>query len=207
MRVTSDNGEFSAEVPAKYDFFYDKDGFIASTDGLSGYPLNDVHIFSGFHEKTLISFECYETGNSGAEAVVELDQQKIKASVEDRGAYKIKQYVDKNAEYYFVKQYFRSKNYLYVVRRLREKAKRRRSKDFSLQLFSILRSPPINGTNRIFRRSNFLKSKFRSKKIKHINHTSRIPPRKTILTSKNRFPSANRAHLTLMKPEWAGFRD
>lgn len=115
MRVTSDNGEFSAEVPAKYDFFYDKDGFSVSAAGTTDYRLTDVHIFSGFHEKTLISFECYETGNSGAEAVVEVDQQKMKAAVIDRGAYKIKQYVNKDAEYYLVKQYFRSKNYLYVV--------------------------------------------------------------------------------------------
>jgi Gram-negative bacterial TonB protein C-terminal len=115
IRVTSDNGEFSAEVPAKYDFFYDKDGFIVSANGTSGYLMENVHIFSGFQENTLISFECYKTENDGAKDLFEIDKQKMKTSEENRGTYKVKQIVEKNSEFYLVKQYFRSKNYLYVV--------------------------------------------------------------------------------------------
>lgn len=115
MRVTSDNGEFSAEVPAKYDFFYNKDGFVIINNGISGYMLENVNIFSGFQEKTLISFECYETINAGANAVIETDRQKMKFSEVDRGTYKFKQITNKEADHYLVKQYYRSKNYLYVV--------------------------------------------------------------------------------------------
>lgn len=115
MRVASDNGEFSVEVPNKYDFFYDKDGFVVSNGSSKTSVLTDVHIFSSFQEKTLISFECYETGSNGAELMLEIDKQKMKSSETDRGTYKIKQITSKEAEYYFIRQYYRSKNYLYVV--------------------------------------------------------------------------------------------
>lgn len=115
MHVTSDNGEFSVEVPDKYNFFYDKEGFVVSNGSSNTSALTDVHIFSSFQEKTLISFECYETGTSGADLMLEIDKQKIKSSEISRATYKIKQITSKEAEYYFIRQYYRSKNYLYIV--------------------------------------------------------------------------------------------
>lgn len=119
MRVQSDDGEFSIEVPTKYGFFYDKDG--RSVDH------SELTVFNSYFEHTLINFEVFKRRFS---EIDEKDQiRALKASTEflykqkykkveseiNKGGFKIEQVAYKGDNQYSVKQYFFSNNYFYVL--------------------------------------------------------------------------------------------
>jgi hypothetical protein len=116
IRVQSDNGEFSVEVPAEYGFFADKDGF--SIGGSSGeYLLREMNMLNAFQEKTLVSFESYRAPKSALDVMREIDKQSGdgKTSEIKTAEYKIKQVVFETADSYTVKRYLSSKNHIYVM--------------------------------------------------------------------------------------------
>lgn len=164
MRVTSDNAEFSAEVPAKYNFFYDKEGFTFFDDSPRNYTptedfsktffLKNFHIFSSFQEKTLISFECYKVGKIGADRFLVIDKQKMKVSEENHGTYKFKQIINKEAGYYFIRRYYSSKNYLYIATAASREGETAALKHF---LDSIVFDPKISASGED--KTNFSKLK------------------------------------------------
>ena len=64
IRVQSNNGEFSIEVPKRYDFIFDKDGFqISSTFAddfeFRNFELRNMYMMNAFLDKTLLSFESW----------------------------------------------------------------------------------------------------------------------------------------------------
>jgi len=106
IRVHSDDGEFSIEVPAKHDYFYDKDGFEV-TKKSKNYRLQKMSMLNAYSENTLVSFESYETKKNGLDAVYEYDKAFAKnAKVSDFNHYgaAIKQILVKTDEYYCVRQ-------------------------------------------------------------------------------------------------------
>lgn len=114
IRVVSDNGEFSVEVPAEYGFFADKDGFSASAS-YDTYALREMRMLNAYTEKTLISFESYKTNKGAINALSGRDMRDSKASEIKSGDLKIKQFVAQTPESYVVKRYFSSKNHIYVL--------------------------------------------------------------------------------------------
>ncbi len=72
FRVQSDDGEFSVEVPVNYDFYLDNDGFLVS-DNSKSYRLSKMKMLNAYHEKTLLSFEVYETNRSKTVAEILAD--------------------------------------------------------------------------------------------------------------------------------------
>ena len=74
IRVHSDDGEFSIEVPAKHDYFYDKDGFLTSHNRNS-YNLQEMNMLNAYHENTLLSFERYKVKKGGLEALYEMGKR------------------------------------------------------------------------------------------------------------------------------------
>ncbi len=121
FRVTSDDGEFSIEVPAKYGYFYDKDGTMIS-DGNNSYALNEMSVFNAYTEHTLVSFEQYKASLRVLEILEEGSESSAKKQKATEGlseikkdGYKLKQLISKTDKHYTVRQYFYSKNYIYVL--------------------------------------------------------------------------------------------
>ncbi|MCA1624562.1 MAG: energy transducer TonB [Acidobacteria bacterium] len=116
IRVQSDNGEFSIEVPAEYGFFADKDGFSVSFNS-GTYFLQQMKMLNAFREKTLISVESYRANKSALDIIRERDnfRKEGESSEIKRGDFRIKQIVMRNNGVYSVRQYFNSKNYVYIL--------------------------------------------------------------------------------------------
>ncbi len=114
IRVQSDNGEFSIEVPAEYNFFADKNGFSVSVAN-NDHQLKEMTMLRAFHEKTLLSFESYKASKKDLDALREKESRNGKTVEIKESDYKIKQVVFETKDSYTVKKYFNSKNYIYVL--------------------------------------------------------------------------------------------
>lgn len=116
IRVQSDDGEFSAEVPAAYDFYGDKEGFIVSRNTKT-FQLKDMRMLNVFSEKTLISFEAYETNRSNkiADVFADQDEHEGQRSQIKIGELKITQILIKKDGLYAVRRYLTTKTHIYVL--------------------------------------------------------------------------------------------
>lgn len=119
IRVSSDNGEFSMEVPAKYNFFYDKDGFWTSKDR-NNFQLQNVYLLNAFTDGALLSFESYESKKGGLDALYQQEEwsakyENIKFSVIKTNGTIIRQTITKTDKFYCLRQYFNSKSHIYVL--------------------------------------------------------------------------------------------
>lgn len=114
IRVQSDNGEFSVEVPAKYDFIVDDNGFSISKYP-NDYPLTEAKIFNSYQEKTLVTFEIYKANKKVLDIIRDDDKRDGKSSEIQNGIFKLKQVLLKTDDYYAVRQYFSSANYIYIL--------------------------------------------------------------------------------------------
>ncbi|CAN5486772.1 hypothetical protein BH18ACI3_BH18ACI3_21430 [soil metagenome] len=117
IRVQSDNGEFSIEVPAKYKFYYNKDGIFvreSSTD----YRLTNMRMLNTYNAGTLLSFEMYEAKKDALNAIYNQDIYKIndnEKSVIKRSDHSIRQSVIRTDKSYLTRQYFSSKTHIYIL--------------------------------------------------------------------------------------------
>lgn len=114
IRVQSDDGEFSIEVPAKYSFVVDKDGFSVA-DKSNNYALKEVRMLNAYREKTLFAFESYKAGKNALDSFIEQDKRNGKLSQIERGDLRVKQILLKTDKFYAVRQYFNSKNNIYIL--------------------------------------------------------------------------------------------
>jgi len=120
IRVGSNNAEFSIEVPEGYKYFYDENGFWVSKDSRN-YSLKKMSMLNAYIENSLLSFESYETGKDGLQAVYETDKwfSKYHDSAEissfERNAVKFKQIVTNDGNGYCISQYFFSKSRIYIL--------------------------------------------------------------------------------------------
>jgi Gram-negative bacterial TonB protein C-terminal len=121
IRIQSDDGEFSIEVPAKYGYFYDKDG-VSVGDFNERYSLNEMSVFNSYTEHTLLSFESYRANPKALEILEHQNENPANSktsSVEWTEAqgkdYKIRQLIFKDEKQFTVKRYFSSKNYIYLL--------------------------------------------------------------------------------------------
>jgi Gram-negative bacterial TonB protein C-terminal len=114
IRTQSDNGEFSIEIPAKYGFFADKNGFTIS-DSANNYLLADMNMFNAYYEKTLLSFESYKAGKSALNVLQEKETKNGKSSEIKTADYKMKQYIFETEDSYMVRRYFSSKDHIYIL--------------------------------------------------------------------------------------------
>ncbi len=117
IRVQSDDGEFSIEVPKEYNYFEDKNGFSVS-NGLSDLPLMKMQMLNAVIEGSLISFERYEGRKDTLERLNELDKQhaqSVKKGEIKRDGVSIKEIIQKSSEFYSVRQYFHTANHIYLL--------------------------------------------------------------------------------------------
>lgn len=114
-RLQTDDGKFSIEVPARFSYFYDKDGFQVSQSS-SDYRLRDVNIVNACYGGTLVSFEVYRGEHFAleplAKSTIPWDLGLKKTSFKGIAVREIERTED---GYYFISRYFRSKNFIYVV--------------------------------------------------------------------------------------------
>ena len=153
MRVQSDNGEFSIEIPQKYNYLVDKDGFEQSELGFQkNYSLKNVKLFYAFADKTLLTFEIYEAKNDALKAIYNLDKERVNKAkkesnsevVEKTLPNEIKELVVKNSEYFTARRYFNSKKNIYILTALSRNGENETMKRF---FNSLLFSPDLNQTN------------------------------------------------------------
>lgn len=164
IRVQSNNGEFLIEVPAKYSYFYDEDGFSESRN-VDNYQLRKMSLLNAYYQNTLLSFESYEAKKGGFKALYEHELRASKeASTSDfnRNGAPIKQIITKTDNYYCVRQYFNSKTNVYiltavarsgeneVIKRFLDslvfKPETKEKPDTNSILFSSLKVAPVNIT-------------------------------------------------------------
>lgn len=117
IRVQSDDGEFSIDVPAKNNFYYNEDGFYITKD-YSDYRLGNMRMLNAYSARTLLSFEIYKAKKAALEAIYERDTSKRneleKAEVNKDGS-SIRQVTTKSDGSYCRRQYFHSKTNIYVL--------------------------------------------------------------------------------------------
>ena len=117
IRVQSENGEFSIDVPDDYDYFFDEKGFSVSND-TTDYPLKDINIFNSYRNGVLLSFESYQTSNTkdALKALMEVETHHEKKTEKVKAGDKIfYQTVIRNEKYYLIRQYFITKEYVYIL--------------------------------------------------------------------------------------------
>ncbi len=114
IRVQSDNGEFSIEVPVKYTFVVDKSGFSVA-DSSNNYSLEEMKMLNAYQEKTLLSFESYRANKKALNSIREQDEENGKSSEIQREGFSIKQISIKTDKSHTVRQYISSKNYIYIL--------------------------------------------------------------------------------------------
>jgi hypothetical protein len=121
IRIQSDDGEFSIEVPAKYGYFYDKDGLLA--DFLNPYSkLGEMRVFNSYIESTLISFESYKVPNNifaVNKAITEISRTDVNEGGQreefKKDGFKIIQITKKSKNLYMVKWFIYSKHSIYML--------------------------------------------------------------------------------------------
>jgi hypothetical protein len=119
VRVSSDDGEFSIEIPAKYNFFYDKNGFWDSKNQ-NNYQLREMYLLNAYYDSALLSFERYESKKGGLDALYQDEEWSaktvdIKFSEVKRNGTVFKQTITKTDKSYCLKQFFHSKSHIYVL--------------------------------------------------------------------------------------------
>jgi hypothetical protein len=117
IRVQSDDGEISFEVPKQHRLFFDSKGFFVSRDFNNDLPLKNMYLLSGFFDDTLISFEMYDAGKAAMEILYDQDafaKNGRKTNDVKFGEIKIKQIINDTDKYYSIRQFFCTKKRVYI---------------------------------------------------------------------------------------------
>jgi Gram-negative bacterial TonB protein C-terminal len=142
IRVQSDDGEFSVELPKKYNHFYDKEGFSFVSWG-NGTYLREMSIINAYNKDTLLNVERYKVEESSQnksreslektnpfKSVTEEISRKLamedpryltiqktnKSWIDiDKYDFKISQLTRKSEEEFTIKQHFYSESFVYIL--------------------------------------------------------------------------------------------
>lgn len=114
IRVQSDNGEFSIDVPARYGLFYDKAGVWVS-NGLNNFQLAEMNLFNAYTEKTLINIENYKAVKGGLDTILERDKKSGKTDSFKLNDIKVKRNVNASDKFYSVRWYFDLGDHIYIL--------------------------------------------------------------------------------------------
>jgi len=124
QRLQSANGEFSVEMPAKYVYFYDKQGFTLSPAGKT-YDYREMQLINSSTDKTVMSLEIYEVSKPKKylEAIMNQDHLEGIETEETPPGFNIKQIEltkapsirGENIEISHFTKYIASKTHIYIV--------------------------------------------------------------------------------------------
>jgi len=74
MRVQSDDGEFSVEIPTEYKFFLSSDGFSIMKSS-HDYGTRNMGLLTAYHDGSLLSFEIYDAERQALDAMYDRDKE------------------------------------------------------------------------------------------------------------------------------------
>src|SRR5215207_9395152 len=115
LRVQTDDGKFSVEVPDDYSYFFNKDGFGISRE-MTDYVVRDVSILSAYRDGTLVSFEVYRANAGALEALAAVSVPRdFKIRKSKLNGIPVREIVKSDDKSHFVSYYFRSDNHIYIV--------------------------------------------------------------------------------------------
>lgn len=117
MRVQSDDGEFSIEVPRKYSFFTDERGFVIADSG-NDLNLTKMEMLNAIIDGSLISFERYAADKRAVSRIYESEKSRrgIKeTSPIKRENLKIAQLISETDSYHLLRQYFYLNGHIYIL--------------------------------------------------------------------------------------------
>jgi hypothetical protein len=122
IRVQSDNGEFSIEVPEDFSYFFDSEGFTVATSQ-KDHPVREMNLLNAYSEKTLLSFEIYRASRDAMGALIELAVERgVRQSKAKFKGIEVKELSrsedndgDRRGGFYLISRYFRSKEFVYVL--------------------------------------------------------------------------------------------
>lgn len=116
IRVQTDNGEFSVELPDEYSYFYDKEGYHISS-GLSDTTLSEMRVVNSYRSGTLLSFEAFKVKRPTTALAMTLESERSFGKFEklNKNGFTFHQVAVKNKEYSMVRQYFISDQYFYIL--------------------------------------------------------------------------------------------
>lgn len=122
IRVKSDDGKFSAEVPADYDAFFDKDGFwISDSNARQSSNLRNVYIFNSLIDGTLVGFEVFDTNESGwvVDRLREMETSSINPTkstkLKTADGVEFRQTLIANNNYHLIRRFFSRAGRVYVL--------------------------------------------------------------------------------------------
>jgi hypothetical protein len=121
VRLQSDNGEFSIEVPKDFSYFFDADGFIVGSDSRD-FPVRDMRLCNAYLDGTLVSFEIYRADSEAMsellDGALERGSKKRKTkfrNIDVREVIRNEDKADPGSRFYAVSRYFRSKEFVYIL--------------------------------------------------------------------------------------------
>lgn len=156
MRIQSDNGEFSIEIPVDYTYFFDSDGFTYDDSGGKTYQFAQMQMLNSTAEKTVMSVEIYQVSSPKNYLSQLLDKQKMDADKKDESQpgftikkfeqRKIKDINGKEIEISHITKFIASKTHLYILTVANRGAKTSTFEHFleSVRLNASLSNPPDN---------------------------------------------------------------
>lgn len=116
LRLKSDNGEFSIEMPAVCSYFYNQDGFIA-TENSNSYQMKEMQLINCYENRALMSVEIYRTSKQKAAISAMLDFQNYKTGGEKLNipGFVGKEFKIRNKDWIRTTRYVASKTHLYII--------------------------------------------------------------------------------------------
>ena len=117
VRVQSDDGEFSIDVPEKFRFYANEKGFIQNSDS-NEYELKNMRMVNSYHDGTLISFEIYKGKNAILDEFYSNDAERklpIKATEFKNKDHTVRQLTTTTDKSFMIRQYFSSKSNIYIL--------------------------------------------------------------------------------------------
>ena len=128
VRIQSDNGEFSIEMPKNPAYFYDKDGFYypSSSFGDDDLQYGEMQMLNSADEKTVMSLEIYKVSSpkKGIDLILQKQfskTQKLENLPKDFSGKQIekttiKDFANrKDAEVNYVSRFIASKTHVYII--------------------------------------------------------------------------------------------
>jgi hypothetical protein len=117
IRVHTDDRTFSIEVPAAYKYYANEEGFSISHEH-TGFDLRRMQMLNAYLDRSTLSFEVYKANRRAVAAIYEADiykQDDLDKSEFKLGDVTVRQVVRRNDKYFYVRQYFASRGYIYVL--------------------------------------------------------------------------------------------
>lgn len=118
IRIRSDNGEFTIEVPKKNKHYGSKTGFMIGRSFGDPFVLADMNMVNAYVDGTLVSIESYDAVEGALIALYErdaLNKTDIETKKTKGSGYTIRQITKKTDEFYMVRRYFNSKDQIYIL--------------------------------------------------------------------------------------------